>query len=311
MGVPGFNAAKCAQRNRIAALRHQLETASLRFAGGSSLGRIALSAQSLLLSEYGELPKDGEALSAINALLPDGAGALTEGDVFVHFCEAASSRFISDRYCFLDGSTLVNIAKGGAVGVAFMNSHRTGGYSTESELPFGKTFAGRYEAVMDQETGQVLERALLGFYMLQDCAPTGSAGPDTTTLDRMIRGGVLQDVSVGLTPGTAGWLQCDVCKQDYRSCDHYAGTTYTYNQQTERFGQMTEEEQEAQRERGVPSGRASYTLMDWEIGEVSGVYDGAVPGAGFSKGYDMFTAGTLPEAAAVEFAQAFGRYLTP
>ena len=301
MPVTGFDAAKCQQRNRIAALRYQIETATIRFGGGGrSFGRIALDADSLLMTSSGEMPEGEGALAAINALLPVGAEPLTQDDVLVHYCEAASSRFISDRYCFLHGSTLGNIAAGGALGVAFMNSHRTGGFSTESELPFGKTFAGRYEAHLSPE-GRVLERALLGFYMLKDCAPTGANGPDTTTLDRMIRGGVLQDVSVGISPGEQGWRQCDVCQANYYSgdCPHWAGTTY----------EMSEEQKQAQVSRGVLRGVATYTLVDWEISEVSGVYDGAVPGAGFAKGYEMFTAGQMPEAAAVEFVQSFGQFL--
>lgn len=299
MGVPGFNANKCAQRNRIAAAKG-FETASIRLSGGASLGRIALPEGADLLSSGGLLPEAAEALAAINNLLPDSSDPLTEDEVFIHYCEAASSRFVSDRYCFLDGSTLSNIAKGAALGFAFMNSHRTGGYSTESELPFGKTFCGRYEAYLMPD-GHLLERALLGFYMLRDCAPTGANGPNTNTLNQMIRGGILQDVSVGLTPGAHGWRRCDVCGEDYYQgdCSHYAGTTWG----------MDDAQIQSQRNRGVPTGRASYTLVNWECSEVSGVYDGAVPGAGFAKGFSLYAAGDMPERAAAEFIESFGQFL--
>jgi hypothetical protein len=303
--VPGFASEKCAQRNRIAAAKG-FETASIRLSGGGGkLGRLAIPDGAELLQTYESrpFPERGDkeaALASINEVLPDGAPELTEGDVHLHWVEAASSRFIDDRFAFLDGSTLVNIATGGAAGVAFMNSHRTGGFSTESELPFGKTFGGRYEAFLLPD-GQVFERSLLGLYMLRGCAPSGASGPDTDTLSRMIDGGVLQDVSVGLGAGDEGWLRCDVCSRDvrHRDCAHYPGTTY----------EMSPAEMDAQRRRGVLSGRATYTLMHFGIGEVSGVYDGAVPGAGFRKGYEVFTAGTLSDAAAVEFAEAFGQFL--
>jgi hypothetical protein len=301
MPIDGFAADKCARRNKYAALQ-SFEAAPVRL-GGSGVGRVALPEGAMLIDSAGDLPerKDTEGiLSAVNGLLPEGMEPLSPADLYYHPIEAASGRFISDRYAFLHETTLRNIASGGARGVAFMNSHRTGGYSTESELPFGKTAAGRFEQWLLPD-GEVFERALLGFYMLRGIAPTGASGPDTDTLDRMIRGGVLQDVSVGLGAGVFGRALCDVCGNNYNSsdCRHYAGTSH----------RMELEDMERQRARGVPTGRASYTLYDYEIGEVSGVYDGAVPGAGFSKGFEMFTAGRLPERAAVEFADAFGHLL--
>lgn len=301
MAVNGFAAEKCARRNKLAALQG-FEAAPVRL-GGGGVGRIDLPDGALLIDSAGEVPerKNSEGiLSAINGLLPEGMEPLSASDIYYHPIEAASGRFISDRYAFLHESTLRNIAAGGARGVAFMNSHRTGGFSTESELPFGKTAAGRFEQWLLPD-GEVFERALLGFYMLRGVAPSGANGPDTDTLDRMVRGGVLQDVSVGLGRGINGRAVCDVCGNDYFSsdCRHYAGTSY----------RMELDDMEAQRRRGVPNGRASYTLYHYEIGEVSGVYDGAVPGAGFAKGYQMFDAGRLPERAASEFADAFGHLL--
>jgi hypothetical protein len=46
---------------------------------------------------------------------------------------------------------------------------------------------------------------------------------------------------------------------------------------------MTQEQIDAQAARGVPRGYATFTLMDNTLSEVSGVFDGAVPGAGFRK----------------------------
>jgi len=46
---------------------------------------------------------------------------------------------------------------------------------------------------------------------------------------------------------------------------------------------MSTAEIKAQKVRGVPNGEASYSLRDAICGEVSAVYDGAVPGAGYLK----------------------------
>jgi hypothetical protein len=135
--------------------------------------------------------------------------------------------------------------------------------------------------------------------MLRDIAPNGANGPSTDTLHRMIDGGVLSDVSVGISPGQDGQLLCSVCGTDYRRCEHYAGTSEN----------MTEEEMDAQRRRGVRRGVASYEMHNWHMGEVSGVYDGAVPGAGFSKGYPSFTQGDFSSRAEAQFAESFGSLL--
>jgi len=186
---------------------------------------------------------------------------------------------------FLGSGTLLNIAKGGESGFAFMNSHRTGGYFSVAELPYGITCAGRYEQYM-ASNGEVFDRALVGIYMLKDSKPNGDAGLSTDTIFKMITGGVLRDVSVGIHPGAQGRRICDVCGADYYGgdCPHYAGSTW----------QMSDQQKQAQVRRGVLSGVATVTLESWEPGELSGVYDGAVRGAGFGKVREALRRGTLP-----------------
>lgn len=262
-----FNREKCLQRNRVAALRYGIDTAHVNFLsdGGGS--------QSVEYRNYGgRMPaSDEEALAMINALLPEGAEPLALSEVYVHYVEAANNNFIEDRYGFISRNTLRNVARDGAAGAAFMNSHRTGGLSTDGEFPFGKTFAGQYQEGRDAED-RPLQRAMLGFYMLRALRPNGDAGPSTDDLDRKIRGGTLFDVSVGLFGGSR---ICDVCGDDLidSDCPHIPGTLYA----------MDEDEIEAQKARGVPDGKASYTIEGARLGEVSGVFDGAVRGAGFRK----------------------------
>lgn len=291
--IKGFDKAVCLRRNRLTAARGHVEGVPIRFLRGDD----AFLRAGALVDAAGEIPtSDEDCLELINAGLPASADPLTLDDVYIHRIEAASSRFISDRFAFMGTSTLVNIATGAAQGVAFMNSHRTGDLSTPSELPFGRTFAGRYEAVMDDKGG-VQERALIGFYMLRGIQPNGNSGPTTDDLHRMVLGGQIFDVSVGLLAGADGKTVCDVCGANYRSCPHLAGSNR----------EMSMDEQQAQVDRGVPGGQASYRLEDYEISEVSAVYDGAVPGAGFSKGLAMMDELSDEELAA--FRAAFAALL--
>jgi hypothetical protein len=156
--------------------------------------------------------------------------------------------------------------------VAFQNSHRNGGLSHPAELPFGRTFAGQYQESKPEKSGSKQMRAVIGFYMRRGITPNGENGPSTDDLHKMITSGQLFDVSVGLGGGEA---VCDVCRRNVRShdCEHLPGTTR----------RMQEAEIEAQKQRGVPKGAASYTYVNGRLHELSGVYDGAVPGAGFRK----------------------------
>ena len=285
--IKGFNREKCARRNRIMAARGTVETSPVRFL------RTLERTSGAMVDSFGNLPEnDAEALKVINAGLPSSAEPLGLDEVYIHYIEAGSNALIDDRFARFSTSTLVNIAACAAKGVAFMNSHRTGDVSSPSELPFGRTFAGRYEATA--AAGSVDERVYVGFYMLRGIAPNGNAGPTTDDLHRMITGGTLFDVSVGLYPGTSGVALCDVCGQDYQyDCPHLAGTTRG----------MSADEIAASREAGNPDGRATYTYLDFEMGEVSGVYDGAVPGAGFRKGLQLM--GQLSDDELTEFRTLF------
>lgn len=301
-GIPGFNAEKCEQRNRIASLRNLQEAAPVRLSGSNGMKLFASAApEGVLIDSWGDLPVDNkEALTRIQKFQPSGADPLEEDQVWIHYIESANSNYISDRNVFLGSGTLLNIAKAGVAGIAFMNSHRTGSFSTESELPFGRTFSGRYEQYM-ASNGDIFERTLQGFYMLRGSKPVGMSGPDTDEFHKMIDGGVLKDVSVGIGPGQMGTRICDVCGNEYysRDCVHYSGSTY----------EMSEDQKAAQIRRGVLRGVATYTLENWEQGEVSGVYDGAVPGAGFAKAYEALQAGSLPESFLTELATAYAAYL--
>lgn len=265
--IEGLNQKACKRRNYIAAKRYGVEATPIQF---SNLQTVA-TYQSTLIDTVGSIPATQEdAIRLINSL-SFGDTELTEDDVYIHTAIAANDNFIPGRFMFLDESTLRNIALGGESGVAFMNSHRTGGMSAPAELPYGRTIAGQYQAFIGED-GQLHKQAVLTFYMLRGVHPNGSAGPSTDDLNRMILSGSLFDVSVGVY---GGQQVCDVCNNDLSSddCDHVPGTTIG----------MTTGEVERQLTRGVDGGFASYTIRNAGLAELSAVFDGAVPGAGFRK----------------------------
>ncbi|HEY3283076.1 MAG TPA: hypothetical protein VGN26_12455 [Armatimonadota bacterium] len=264
MPIPGLDPEKCAFRNALAARRDGIEAAPITLLAGAPSGAEEP------ITRRGSLPAtELEALERINALLPAGSTPLQLSQVWIHYAEAANASFIGDRFAFLGDTTLRNIADDAAAGVAFMNSHRDGDLSHPAELPYGKTFAGCYEELADGT-----RRALVGLYMLRGALPNGDLGPTTDTLHQAIEAGTLFDVSVRLSQGEA---TCDVCGLGLNDskCPHIPGTTR----------KMSAEQQQAQAKRGVRKGCASYTVQDGRLGEVSGVYDGAVNGAGFRKAF--------------------------
>jgi hypothetical protein len=258
-----YNKEKCEQRNRIAAQREEVEGVPVRFLSDGNFATAPI-------ESAGVLPEDeGGAMAAINALLPEGAPQLKADEVYIHYLEAANDSFIGDRYAHIAESTLRNIATDATAGVSFMNSHRTGSVSTPSELPFGKTFAGQYRVETDAN-GKPKKCAMVGFYMLRGIKPNGENGPSTDDLHKMIVGGQVADVSVGLSQGEK---RCDVCSGNLSDCEHVPGTRRA----------MLDSQIQSQTDRGIPGGRASYTIEGARMGEVSAVFNGAVPGAGVKK----------------------------
>jgi hypothetical protein len=266
------DAEKCEQRNRINAHKYAMNSMAIQIR--SFWGELD---GDYISNSAGEIPKGETAImNRINALRPAGSDPLTLADVYVVYAEAANNNFISDRYMFMGTSTLKNVAAQANMGTAFMNSHRFGyEMSSEAQLPFGKTFAGRYEQGADG-----LERVLLGVYMMRGVAPNGADGPTTDDMYQMIQGGTINDVSVTLIGGDT---ICDVCSlplaRDYEDfgvdgfCAHAIGTT----------SGMDKSEIKAQKARGVTDGAASFTINNAAFLEVSAVYAGAVPGAGFTE----------------------------
>jgi hypothetical protein len=273
VSIQGLDAERCRKRNRIAARRDLMDAFPLHLSAASPL----TVPESRMVTARGTLPPDASAaIDRINAMRGDDAPPLGLEDVYIHYAEAANSNYTSKYSFFLGSSTLRNFAADADRGIAFMNSHRTGGLSHPAEQPYGRTFAGRYERY-HTDAGTVQERTLIGIYMLRGVKPNGDSGPSTDDFDAMIRGGTTFDVSVGIPPG--GSEVCDLCGNDLSSedCGHVPGT----------HRNVSPEQRTSQKARGVSDGSASYTLHDAHMSEVSSVFDGAVPGAGFRKALSL------------------------
>lgn len=283
----------CKRRNRLSALRYGVNTATLTRAQDFSTKPDFAK---------GALPKtDEQKLALINDMLPEGAPKLSLDEVLLlPPMEAASNTPVRSRFLSLGSSTLRNIYTDASQGFAFMNSHRTGSVSTPSELPMGKTYAARYERYPALSAGNPgYERTVILAYMVKGIRPNGANGPSTDDMHRAIMSGTLFDVSMGLKGGDP---MCDLCGRnllDKESCGHVPGT----------LRNVSTDQEKNQRRRGFKNGYASYTLEDAHAGEVSGVFDGAIPGAGFSKAMSFARDGVLSASDVMEIAQAYSTLL--
>lgn len=241
----------------------------------------------------GALPANpAAALAMVNERLAESNMPPLEADQ-VLFCypEAANQNYVHKYSMFLGLSTLKNIVASAQEGVSFMNSHRTGGMSTPTELPYGSTFCGSLQTLIGP-SGEKTYRAVLGVYFQKGLYPNGTAGPSTDDMHAAIKGGTIGDVSVGMKPSNVEVCICDVCGRDTQEMDE-DGAGYICPHLPGTHKSMTAEEVKAQKARGVPDGTATYTLENGDINEVSAVFAGALPGAGFRKARKMVRLGQL------------------
>jgi len=152
-------------------------------------------------------------------------------------------------------------------GIALMNMHRTGGWSSEGEQPVGRIFEAELvgDAVepgagFDGQHGMALQTWQ---YMLRGIQVTDVANDD---LIRAIEGGTTKDMSIGFSTYPDGEFECSICGRPYYGrdedgdyCPHLAFSTYE------------DEEGEAV--------RCFVWVENAHVYEASLVYKGATPGA--------------------------------
>lgn len=124
--------------------------------------------------------------------------------------------------------------------------------------------------------------------------------PSTDEFHKGIDGGTLKDVSIGLN---GGLRICDVCARELgdKDCPHAPATK----------NGLTPEQMEAQTARGVTGGKASYTVVDGQPYEVSAVFKGAVPGAGFRKAMSLKAKAQTDQQFGQEVLSAYGSMMGP
>jgi hypothetical protein len=225
-------------------------------------------------------PPTADQLELIRAHVTD-PSILEEREPFVWAAQASNDR--EDAYATrMHKSTLENFAADAEAGVAFMNSHRTGGFIGSAELPMGHTFAG---ALVGASAAGPM-RVDVSSYTLRGLNLNGLS---TDQFIDGLRSGIARDVSVGFYGGE---YRCSICGLDMLrdwDCRHWPGREYP---KLDAKGNDTGEKE-----------RAIAWIHNAHLAELSVVYDGATPGCMVSKAKRMAAAGEL-KAVEIDFLEA-------
>lgn len=188
--------------------------------------------------------------------------------------QAQGSNQREDAYgTIMHRSTLDNFAADATEGVAFMNSHRTGGFIGSAELPMGRTFEGKVTG--PSSNGPTRFDATS--YTLRGLNLNGLS---TDQFIDGLRSGIARDVSVGFYGGE---YRCSICDRDMLrdwECRHWPGRDYP---KLDSKGNPVEGE----------TVRAVAWIHNARLAELSVVYDGATPGCMVSKARRMAAAGEI------------------
>lgn len=165
-------------------------------------------------------------------------------------------------------TTLKNYAAEAEAGVAFLRNHDV------SQDPVGFTFQGDFTGAQ----GDGIAHVNAMFYALED--------PTTAPYIAKLRAGIVQDLSVGFFGGQ--WM-CSLCNRDMQqwmgpdSCPHLLGMSYPT---LDADGKV---------QKDAPPQIARATIENGHLAEVSGVYDGATPGAMIGKARSLAADGQLTQ----------------
>jgi hypothetical protein len=175
-------------------------------------------------------------LDLINRFAPSGS---VDPESIYCFNTAPSTQRIDSHYTRMDVSSLQNYALEAVAGAPVMNSHKTGGWLSDAQLPIGRSFWGGVENAPNGNGKRFVSAA----YMRRGSISNGETNTDSIIAD--IDAGIIGDVSIGfaLLPGTPendfkdrSWLRCSICGQDWLSadpwsddpddCQHWPGQVY-------------------------------------------------------------------------------------
>lgn len=209
------------------------------------------------------------------AFLPDD---LTAESPFL-FPAMVSNSILDAYYTHMSEQTLRNFAAEMGVGVAFLDSHRTG------RLPVGYSYNGEFINYRPAQGGEAF--GAMGLFYVTRSISLGADHSYSTTNDyiRAIETRVVRDVSVGFHGGKWG---CDLCGEDYWAgrCPHVAGMEYEIAAEGLRL--------------------ATVEIDDAHLSEVSAVYDGATPGAAIHKVEQRWNRGEIGRAEREQLQNRFG-----
>lgn len=215
-------------------------------------------------------------MQLINAL--SRTGNLRPESLYAFGC-VPSNQNVDSYFTYMDVSSLHNYAVEADLGSPFMNSHRTGGWSSDAELPLGRSYKGMVEDD-PKRAGQKIFSSYV--YMVRNNRASNGA-VNTDDIIAGIDAGVNSDISIQfrLLPGTAeknfedrSWLRCSICGNDFlRSdpwgddpddCPHWPGEVY-------------------KSDGGKKRDLCTLAVMNAHLQEFSAVWSGSTPDAIISK----------------------------
>lgn len=186
--------------------------------------------------------------------------SMAEEHELVTWRATVSTAAIDSYFTRMHESSLRTFEQNAKDGVAWMNSHRTGGFLQTAELPMGHSYDGRYVGASGAGAARVDER----FYSFRGLAPNGDGSLTVDQLVENMRSGLATDVSIGFYGGT---FICSIDGKNWfrdMSCAHWPGETYA--------------KLDAKGNETGTTELAYLWVHDAVQAEASSVFDGATPG---------------------------------
>lgn len=186
-------------------------------------------------------------------------------DFFVFETLAVGDKVVPNRHMKLMPELLMTMREDAEKGVSLMLNHNWSQVGVQS-IPIGKVFDGRIAG--PSQDGETTTLYTTQYILRDDSKMDGYSKND---IIKLIESGILADTSVGWGT-TRESYKCNICGHsiyDYRNCEHFPGTKYIVNEDTNEVKECIIE---------------AYSPKEKHIGnnvlmENSIVFDGAYPNA--------------------------------